>query len=49
MNQKPEEMKIKIPKELLESLDILIQGGIYPNRNEAIRDAIRQNMNGDAL
>ena len=48
MKQKIDEMKIKVPKELLGNLDILVKGGIYPNRNEAIRDAIRRNIKGEA-
>ena len=42
-----QELKIKVPKELLENIDILVKAGIYPNRNEAIRDAIRQNIEGE--
>lgn len=48
MKQKISEMKIKIPRELLKSIDILVKVGIYPHRNEAIRDAIRQNIKGEA-
>ncbi len=48
MNQEINEMKIKIPEGLLKNIDILVRGGIYPNRNEAIRDAIRQNIKGEA-
>lgn len=38
------QMKIKIPKELNESLNLLVSIGLYPNKNEAIRDAIRMNV-----
>ncbi len=38
------QMKIKIPKELNESLNLLVNIGLYPNKNEAIRDAIRMNV-----
>lgn len=49
MKQEVNEMKIKIPRELLQNIDILVKGGIYPNRNEAIRDAIRKNLKGEAV
>jgi len=38
------QLKIKVPKELDESLDLLVGIGLYPNKNEAIRDAIRMNV-----
>ena len=34
-------VKVKMPEELIKSLDILVDVGIYPSRDEAIRDAIR--------
>ncbi len=37
-------IKVKIPEELLHDLDLLVRAGIYGNRNEAIREAIRQNL-----
>jgi len=43
--QKREKMVLitfHIPKPLLDIIDDLVRGGIYPNRSEAIRDAIRQ-------
>jgi len=43
-----EDMKMKVPRKLLESIDLLVKAGVYPNRNEAIRDSIRQNLKGEA-
>ena len=37
-------IKVKVPEELLNDLDLLIKAGVYGNRNEAIREAIRQNL-----
>jgi len=34
-------VKVEMPEELVKSLDILIDVGVYPSRDEAIRDAIR--------
>ena len=39
-----EQIKIKMPKELIENIDLLVGIGLYPNRNEAIRDAIRMRI-----
>lgn len=35
------QLKVKVPKYLLQGLDFLVKAGIFPNRNEAIREAIR--------
>jgi len=32
---------LHVPKPLLDMIDDLVRRGIYPNRSEAIRDAIR--------
>lgn len=37
-------LKVKIPEEVLNDLDLLVKIGMYPNRNEAIREAIRENL-----
>lgn len=37
-------IKVKIPESLLQDLDLLVKAGIYANRNDAIRDAIRENL-----
>lgn len=42
--QKIVELKVKIPQELIKGIDFLVEAGIYPNRNEAIRDAMRNNL-----
>jgi Arc/MetJ-type ribon-helix-helix transcriptional regulator len=35
-------IQIRLTKELIEKIDIFIQRGIYPNRSEAVRDAVRR-------
>jgi len=35
-------IQIRLTKELIEKIDILIERGIYPNRSEAVRDAVRR-------
>ena len=37
-------IKVKIPEELLEDLNLLVEAGVFMNRNEAIREAIRENL-----
>lgn len=36
-----ERITFRIPEQQLEELDNLVEDGIYPNRSEAIRDAVR--------
>jgi Arc/MetJ-type ribon-helix-helix transcriptional regulator len=35
-------IQIRLTKELIEKVDKLIVTGIYPNRSEAVRDAVRR-------
>lgn len=35
-------IQIRLTRELIEKIDILIENGLYPNRSEAIRDAVRR-------
>jgi Arc/MetJ-type ribon-helix-helix transcriptional regulator len=35
-------VQIRLTKELIEKIDRLIESGIYPNRSEAVRDAVRR-------
>ena len=35
-------IQIRLTRELIEKIDILIERGIYPNRSEAVRDAVRR-------
>ena len=35
-------IQIRLTKELIEKIDKLIEKGIYPNRSEAVRDAVRK-------
>jgi len=34
--------QIRLTKELLEKIDKMIERDLYPNRSEAVRDAIRR-------
>lgn len=38
-------VQVRVTKKLVELLDTLIEDGVYSNRSEAIRDAIRKNLN----
>ncbi len=35
-------IQIRLTRELIEKIDKLIEKGLYPNRSEAIRDAVRK-------
>ena len=35
-------VQIRLTKELIEKIDRLVENGIYPNRSEAVRDAVRR-------
>lgn len=35
-------IQIRLTKKLIEEIDELIKAGVYPNRSEAIRDAVRR-------
>jgi Arc/MetJ-type ribon-helix-helix transcriptional regulator len=35
-------IQIRLTIELIEKIDKLIEKGLYPNRSEAIRDAVRK-------
>ncbi len=35
-------IQIRLTRELIEKVDGLVQTGLYPNRSEAIRDAVRR-------
>lgn len=39
-----ERITFRLPKERVEQIDQLIQDGTYPNRSEAIRDAIQEKV-----
>jgi len=36
-----ETLQIRLTKNMLDKLDVLIKQGIYPNRSEAVRDSVR--------
>ena len=42
LNDKMHPIQIRLTKELIEKIDSLIEKGIYPNRSEAVRDAVRR-------
>lgn len=35
-------VQIRLTRELVEKVDGLVKNGMYPNRSEAIRDAVRR-------
>ncbi len=35
-------VQIRLTKELVDKIDNLVQVGLYPNRSEAVRDAVRR-------
>jgi Arc/MetJ-type ribon-helix-helix transcriptional regulator len=35
-------VQIRLTKELIEKIDNMIESGLYPNRSEAVRDAVRR-------
>ena len=39
-------VQVRVTKKLMDRIDDLIKSGMYSNRSEAIRDAIRKNVNG---
>jgi len=45
MMEKP--VLVNFPVKLIERVDYLVRVGLYPNRNEAIRTAVRDLVNSD--
>ncbi|ACS90382.1 MAG TPA: ribbon-helix-helix protein, CopG family [Thermococcus sp.] len=35
-------ISVQLPQGLINALDVLVRRGVYPNRSEAIREAIRE-------
>jgi len=35
-------ISVQLPQGLINALDVLVKRGVYPNRSEAIREAIRE-------
>ena len=35
-------IQIRLTRELIQKIDVMIDGGVYPNRSEAVRDAVRR-------
>jgi len=42
-----ETMQIRLTERQIKTIDVLVRKGIYPNRSEAVRDAVRKLTNGD--
>jgi len=40
-------VQIRVTEKLIELVDELVESGLYSNRSEAIRDAIRKHVNND--
>ena len=38
-------VQVRIPREMIKKIDDLVRRGVYPNRSEAIRDAVRRFLN----
>ena len=39
-------VQIRLTEKQLKSLDVFVRRGTYPNRSEAVRDAVRKLING---
>jgi antitoxin ParD1/3/4 len=37
-----ETLQIRLTKNMLDNIDVLVKQGIYPNRSEAVRDSVRK-------
>lgn len=35
-------IQIRLTRELIDKIDVMIDKGVYPNRSEAVRDAVRR-------
>jgi len=35
-------IQVRLTRELIEKIDRLVETGLYPNRSEAVRDAVRR-------
>lgn len=35
-------IQIRLTRELIQKIDVMIDRGLYPNRSEAVRDAVRR-------
>ncbi|MFH0949453.1 MAG: ribbon-helix-helix domain-containing protein [Candidatus Aenigmatarchaeota archaeon] len=40
-----ETVQIRLTEKHLKAIDVLVKKGIYPNRSEAVRDAVRKLVN----
>jgi len=43
-----ETVQIRLTEKQIRSIDVLVKRGIYPNRSEAVRDAVRKLVNDGA-
>lgn len=37
-----ETVQIRLTEKQIKSIDVLVRRGVYPNRSEAVRDAVRK-------
>lgn len=44
MSEKLVQLKVKIPKQVMNCIDLLVNKGYYANRNEVLREAIRTRL-----
>ena len=42
-----ETVQIRLTEKQIRVIDVLVRKGVYPNRSEAVRDAVRKLANGD--
>jgi len=40
-------VQVRVTRKLIEMIDELVERGLYSNRSEAIRDAIRKHVNNE--
>ena len=40
-----ETVQIRLTEKQIRNIDVLVKKGIYPNRSEAVRDAVRKLVN----
>lgn len=38
-------VQIRLTEKQIKSIDVLVKRGVYPNRSEAVRDAVRKLVN----
>ena len=41
-----ETVQIRLTEKQIRAINVLVKKGVYPNRSEAVRDAVRKLVNG---